>query len=280
MYPVSELVELWSRSVDPKGMGMAEAIAGEIASYTGEQVDVVLERMTVGTESFKRLWEASHVTISDPKSVEAFYRDQLVEAYELANWHCGRTNGVPPLNYARAAVFARWKGLRDVLDFGCGIGTGSICLASVGCEVHSADIAIELLTFAEYRFRKRGVRARVIDLGSGECPNKRYYDMVVCLDVLEHIPNQLAKLRELSSYLREGGYLLVNLMNDSRHPHRPMHISSAGNWLALVRKTNMRPDWLSCSVGIREAPLQVLVRTRGGRFYNYVASWVDWLQEL
>lgn len=277
-YSKEDLLDLWTRVVDPSGIGMQEAIAREISSYTGEPVSNVLEKMATGKDEFKQLWQRSMIDISDSKTVEGFYEDQFVEAYELADWHCGRTNGVPPLSYARAALFAQGNGLRRVLDFGCGIGTGSLCLASVGCEVHCADVGRELLKFVGHRFSQRGLFHYPIDLCAGELPRKGYYDIITCFDVLEHITDQLSKLRELSCYLRNGGYLCVNLMNDSSHPDRPMHISSAGKWLAVVRRTQMCPDWANFSVVTGEAAMQVLIRRRGGRLQNHAASWVDWFQ--
>ena len=263
-------LEFWQSVVDPEGRGMPEAIAGEIASYTGEPVAVVLEKMATGTEDLKRLWLETRINPSDAESVASFYRDQFVEAYELANWHCGRTNGEPPLSYAHAALFAREKGLRRALDFGSGIGTGSLCLAAAGCEVHSADIANELLQFVGHRMELRGHSPRLIDLNTTR-PRKGYYDLITCFDVLEHVPDQLAKLRELGAYLRIGGYLLVNLMDDSSHPDRPMHVSSAGRKLRLVRKTSLRPDWSACT----DMGYLALVRRRSSWLINRIALLIE-----
>src|SRR5205085_11921359 len=112
-----------------------------------------------------------------------------------------------------------------------------------GCQVHAADIASGLLALVGHRMARRGRPVRLIDLNGPERPERNYYDLITCFDVLEHIPDQLATLRELTSYLRPGGRLLVNFMENSHHEDRPMHISSAGNWLALVRQTDLRPDW-------------------------------------
>jgi SAM-dependent methyltransferase len=266
----NEALSFWRNLVDPKHVGMPEALAEELAAYTGEGVELVLGKMERGAEELKQLWIASRIDPNDPASVVSFYRDQFVEAYELADWHSGRTNGVPPLNYARAALFAQQKGLRRALDFGSGIGSGSLALASVGCEVHSADIASELLKFVRFRMERRRFVPRVIDLNTHLRPLNNYYDVITCFDVLEHVPDQLSKLRELQSYLRVGGFLLVNLFPDSSDPLRPMHISSAGNRLKLIRKTGMKPCWSNCW-----RDQQVLQRTRLARLRNSIAVFVD-----
>jgi len=263
----TEALDFWRSVVDPDHVGMPEAIAGEIAAFTGELSKDVLDKMDSGTEDFKQLWLRSDIDPSDSARVSSFYRDQFVEAYELANWHSGRTAGECPLNYARAALFARRKGLRRALDFGSGIGTGSLALASAGCDVHSADVAKELLRFTSFRLERRGFTARPIDLNTDDRPLKHYYDIITCFDVLEHVPDQLAKLKELQSYLRFGGFLMVNLFRDSTDSIRPMHISSAGDSPKLIRKTGMKPDWPNYQEGI-----EVLKRTRLARLRNALAS--------
>jgi hypothetical protein len=97
---------------------------------------------------------------------------------------------------------------------------------------------------------------------------------MTCFDVLEHIPDQHAQLTKLATYLRVGGYLFVNLLHDSTHPNRPMHISSAGDTIALVRRTSLVPDWDATCI---DADLNVtaLVKRRGGRLYNVAASVVE-----
>jgi len=275
----SELTAIWSRAVDPAGVGLPIAIATELSSYTGQRVDDVLECMANGKEDLVRLWEQRRVDPSDPSQVTAFYKDQFVEAYELADWHCGRTNGHPPLSYPHAARVAKQRGLRTALDFGSGIGTGTLCLLDSGCEVDCADIANELLMFVKHRVERRGRRVGVIDLSAGQVPAQGAYDLITCFDVLEHVPDQRAKLLELQSYLRPGGHLVVNLMHNSSDPGRPMHVSSAPNWLAWIRKTQLVPDWSLFFSG-REGPVQTFVRRRFGTLRNGAGSVVDFMQRL
>ncbi len=267
-----EALELWQYALDPDNVGLAEAIAADIASFTDEPIEVVLRRMAEGLHRFKELWRRRTIDARDPESVAGFYREQFEEAYELANWHCGRANGAPPLNYARAALFARANGLRRVLDFGSGIGSGSLAFAKLGCEIHSADVARTLLQFVEHRFRRQRLTPRLLDLNATQ-PREGYFDLITAFDVLEHIPDQLATIRRLQSYLRVGGYLLVNLMADSSDEDRPMHVSSAGDWLRMMRRTALAPDWMNCT-----GQLQTFVYRRSSRLRNLAGTCTDWLE--
>jgi 2-polyprenyl-3-methyl-5-hydroxy-6-metoxy-1,4-benzoquinol methylase len=266
-YSEADLTRLWNESLDPSGVGLAQAIAMDIASYTGEPIEVVTARMASGATDFKAQWEQAQVDPKDAASVAAFYRTQVVEAYELAHWHAGLTTGEVPLNYARTATLAREVSATRVLDFGCGIGSGSIVLAGTGAEVHSADIARNLLDLTGHRLARHGYTPHLIDLTASEKPRTNYYDLISCFDVLEHIPDQLATVKELETYLRAGGRLVCNFFNDSSDPDRPMHISSAGNWTRLIRTTGLSPDWDATS----RASVPVLKRHPLARLKNLAA---------
>jgi 2-polyprenyl-3-methyl-5-hydroxy-6-metoxy-1,4-benzoquinol methylase len=268
----SEQLEFWRQVVDPRGIGMLDALAEDLASFTHEPVDVVRAKMSTGCEDFKALWCAQSIDTRDRAEVQRFYEEQFVEAYELAYWHGGGLAHFP-LNYACAGLFARRLGLKRALDFGSGIGTGSLALAAAGCEVHAADIARRLLPLVRHRMEARGHSIRTIALSNGERPESECYDLITCFDVLEHVPDQHAKLIELQGYLRTGGYLCVNLMDDSSHEDRPMHISSAGNWLSLVRQTGMAPAWSHFS-----GTPQILYKGAGSRLKNAIGRVVDTLQ--
>ena len=272
----TELAHIWRSAVDPKGIGMAEALAEDIAAHTGEPPGLVLERMARGKQDFRLEWEQSGIDPTDASSVAHFYREQLVEAYELAEWHSGRLNGHPPLNYAHAAYLARTKKLSRVLDFGSGIGTGALCLVNAGCRVDCADINKALLSFVRRRVALRGLTVDTIDLAEAS-PPERTYDLVTCFDVLEHIPDQFSELRRLQSYLRPGGYLLVNLMKNAIDPDRPMHVSSAPDWLRMIRGTRMVPDWDWFRSG-QDHIAQALVYRRWGRARNTLGLCVDMVQ--
>lgn len=262
-YSEPRLIELWRTALDPENIGLAHALAGDIASFTRESVDTVLSRMATGLQDFKKLWAAAEVNVHDSQSVKDFYKDQFVEAYELAQWHCGRTTGQVPMNYARAAAYAGEIRAEKILDFGSGIGSGSLCLSATHAEVHSADVAQHLLRLTGHRLQRRGYTPTLIDLSAGQEPKTGYYDLITCFDVLEHVPDQLATVKELQSYLKNGGRLIANFAEDSTHVDRPMHISSAGDWLRMIRATSLRPDWhASERVGIPVVERHPLARVQ------------------
>lgn len=101
-------------------------------------------------------------------------------------------------------------GLERVLDVGCGAGTHAPWLRARGATtVHGIELVEEpALRAAEVMDRVwHGPVDQHLDDLDGP------YDAVLCLDVLEHLPDPYAVLAGLRAQIREGGWLLVSLPN-------------------------------------------------------------------
>jgi SAM-dependent methyltransferase len=94
----------------------------------------------------------------------------------------------------------------QVLDAGCGSGRTLQELASYG-EVHGIELSPEAAAIA--RGRELGdVRVGRLE----ELPwDDATFDLVTCLDVIEHTPDDRATLRELRRVTKPGGWLLVTV---------------------------------------------------------------------
>ena len=91
-----------------------------------------------------------------------------------------------------------------ILDVGCGTGANLLMLSKYG-EAEGVDIAEDALAFC----RERGLDK--VRLGSGEeLPyDDGTFDLVTALDVVEHMDDDLAGLREMRRVLRPGGRVLL-----------------------------------------------------------------------
>ncbi|MFZ1994835.1 MAG: class I SAM-dependent methyltransferase [Solirubrobacteraceae bacterium] len=94
-----------------------------------------------------------------------------------------------------------------VLDAGCGSGRTLVELARYGGEVSG----IELNTEAAELARGRGVGE--VQVGRlEELPwDEATFDLITCLDVIEHVPDDVTALVELRRVARPGGWLLVTV---------------------------------------------------------------------
>ncbi len=240
---LSESIRRWTRLLClPGESNLHTSLVHELSEYTGLPPAAVDERMRQGETDLADHWNR---LVTDPTSVDqlvAFYNADLTEAYELASWHAG-DKGAFPLKYLGALDFAARRRLRNVLDFGSGIGSGTIVFAHEGFSVTYADIATPLLDLTSFRLAQRGLNAHRINLLE-TTPERGTYDLICAFDVLEHIPNQRAAIQRLRSYLRPGGWLIANLFPEaSIQQNIPLHVSNAGDIHRFMTTSGMWANW-------------------------------------
>lgn len=93
-----------------------------------------------------------------------------------------------------------------ILDVGCGTG-GNLSFLSRYGEVEGCDYSEEAVRFCLIRGHQRVVEASVYDLPYPDSS----FDLVTCLDVIEHLRLDLPALLEMKRVLKPGGYLLLTL---------------------------------------------------------------------
>jgi SAM-dependent methyltransferase len=101
----------------------------------------------------------------------------------------------------------------SLLDFGSGMGLLFPALARRGIGITACDIHPEVSQAAADRF---GVRAEIVDArqGLGSVPTGSV-DVVLALDVLEHVPDVRSLATEFCRILRPEGRLLCSLPTEN-----------------------------------------------------------------
>lgn len=111
----------------------------------------------------------------------------------------------------RAGVAVDWlEGNGPVLDLGCAEGQFVNLASKRGWPVVGMDVDNESLSVA----RRQAPGADFV-LGSGEAipfPDE-YFDFVIMLDVLEHVPSDYRTLLEVTRVLRPGGSFIISVPN-------------------------------------------------------------------
>ena len=115
-------------------------------------------------------------------------------------WFAGRVRAIDAL----AAPYLG-SSLR-VLDVGCGAGNMMHHLARYG-TVQGVEIDPRPLRLAQ----QRGYDARLADASAGIPFGDGQFDLVATLDVIEHVQDDLAALRECARVLAPQGHLLVTV---------------------------------------------------------------------
>lgn len=128
--------------------------------------------------------------------------------------------GPARLSYIRARIDQHWggdeHGLRPLAgkraaDVGCGAGLIAEPLARLGAEVTGIDAAAENVAAAKAHAAGQGL---AIDYRAGgiEALDGRY-DLVTCLEVVEHVADVDAFLAGLAGALAQGGLLILSTPN-------------------------------------------------------------------
>jgi 2-polyprenyl-3-methyl-5-hydroxy-6-metoxy-1,4-benzoquinol methylase len=123
-----------------------------------------------------------------------------VEQYREATIHAH-----PGLHQELAEIFARHVSVgAHVLDVGAGAGAFSLRLRDLGYEVEALDVDPSKWTASDIPFR-------ILDLNQGLAASVTdRYDAVCCCEVIEHVENPWALMRDLYQVLKPGGVALVS----------------------------------------------------------------------
>lgn len=98
-----------------------------------------------------------------------------------------------------------------VLDIGCGTGLNAGGIAAKGHEVWGVDIS----PVAIERFRARGYRGEVCNLGDGLPFSEHSFDLVFSSEVIEHVADTESFLADIFRVLRPGGILVMSTPNSA-----------------------------------------------------------------
>jgi 2-polyprenyl-3-methyl-5-hydroxy-6-metoxy-1,4-benzoquinol methylase len=96
---------------------------------------------------------------------------------------------------------------QNILDLGCGAGAVTSELVRRGHAVYGLDIQDE----AVRRASTEGLHAQVWDLNQGLPFDDQCFDVAVATDVIEHVFDPLALLREVHRTLKDEGYAILGI---------------------------------------------------------------------
>ncbi len=210
----------WSRALILDGRReLKDSLLRELGSYLGNTDFEEIERRC--GISWKGVEDEWHQKVGNGQSIEFFYDDTEAYLYNLIWWHTLIEDDTP-LAYVTALDFARSRGVKSYLDFGSGISSGPILFARYGMDVASADISSSLLAFSAWRFQKRDLHARLIDLKHQSLPHNTFA-LVTAMDVFEHLTDPAGAVDEIWATLTPGGFL-YGLFACESDDERPQHI--------------------------------------------------------
>jgi 2-polyprenyl-6-hydroxyphenyl methylase / 3-demethylubiquinone-9 3-methyltransferase len=129
----------------------------------------------------------------------------------------GPSKPLHDLNPLRLQYIERAVPLKDarVLDVGCGGGILSEAMARAGARVLGIDLSQAVLDVAELHAIEGKVAAEYRLAAVEELAQQQpgAFDLVTCMEMLEHVPDPAASVAALSSLAKPGGDVIVSTLN-------------------------------------------------------------------
>ncbi len=206
----------------------------DVSDYTDIPADGLHVSMTAGRQGLAALWHK--FGSFEPADETAWYtRNDVGRHYilDLAFWH------TTELAEILAVSLGDIEGQR-VLDFGSGIGTAALMLAMQGNKVDCVEINEELRKFTEYRMERHLNGEKSMRFIGGHGLPAETYDMVMAMDIFEHLPDPLSKLTQLVATLKPGGRMFTHSDWKADELH-PMHHETDMDWEKELLDAGLRP---------------------------------------
>lgn len=129
----------------------------------------------------------------------------------------GEMRPLHDLNPVRLSYVERAGSLAGlaVADVGCGGGLLAEAMARQGARVVGLDLAAELVEVARLHALETGVAVdyRVESAEDHAATNPARYDVVTCMEMLEHVPRPQSVMAALATLVRPGGHVFVSTLN-------------------------------------------------------------------
>jgi 2-polyprenyl-6-hydroxyphenyl methylase/3-demethylubiquinone-9 3-methyltransferase len=145
---------------------------------------------------------------------------ELDKFSELAHrWWDPRSEFKPlhDINPLRLSYIEDIAGLagKTVLDVGCGGGILAESMAARGASVTGIDLADKPLKVAQLHLLESGLQVEYRKISAEalaeETPER--YDVVTCMELLEHVPRPAETVRACAALARPGGWVFFSTIN-------------------------------------------------------------------
>ena len=104
---------------------------------------------------------------------------------------------------------------KAVLDVGCGGGILSESMATRGAQVTGIDLGEKPLKVAKLHLLESGIKVdyRLIAVEALAAEQPHHYDVVTCMEMLEHVPDPASVVSACAQLVKPGGRVFFSTLN-------------------------------------------------------------------
>ncbi|MBI4809061.1 MAG: bifunctional 2-polyprenyl-6-hydroxyphenol methylase/3-demethylubiquinol 3-O-methyltransferase UbiG [Nitrosomonadales bacterium] len=149
---------------------------------------------------------------ADPVEIEKF--SQLAHKWWDPNSEFKPLHEINPLRLGYIDRIEQLSG-KTVLDVGCGGGILSESMAGLGAKVTGIDLADKSLQVAKLHLLESGkqVEYRKVAVEDLAAERPGQYDLVTCMEMLEHVPDPAAVVAACAKLAKPGGHVFFSTLN-------------------------------------------------------------------
>lgn len=149
---------------------------------------------------------------ADPAELEKF--NQLAHRWWDPNSEFKPLHEINPLRLGYIDEIAGLSG-KAVVDVGCGGGILSESMATHGAAVTGIDLGDKALKVAKLHLLESGnqVDYRKITVEALAAEQPHHYDVVTCMEMLEHVPDPASVIQSCARLVKSGGWVFFSTLN-------------------------------------------------------------------
>lgn len=104
----------------------------------------------------------------------------------------------------------------EILDVGCGGGLIATPLATQGFNVTAIDALQSNIETATAYAKENGVKINYLQSTIEELESDKLYDVVICLEVIEHVENVQQFILNLVKHIKPNGMAIISTINRTK----------------------------------------------------------------
>ena len=194
-----------------------------------------------------------HTTTIDQQEIAKF--SQIASQWWDTDGPLKTLHDINPARLAFIEQTVLLNGLR-VLDVGCGGGILSEAMAKQGAAVTGLDAEVDSIKAAQQHANQNALNIEYVH-SAIETFNAPAFDVVVCMEMLEHVNEPQVVINHCVRLLKPGGYLFLSTINRSIKAYLQAVVAAEYLLRLLPRQTHdynkfIKPSELSAMIRATE----------------------------